>query len=350
MKKRLLGFFLLCMVVGASAQDIHYSQFFNSPLTLNPALTGLTKGRVRVGAIYRNQWFSGINNGSSGFGNSPYQTPSVFVDAPIKIKEYDIVGVGGMFLYDKAGAGSLGTFQIIASGSYIKSLGVKHNHQLSVGLQIGWTQLKISQADLQFANQFDQNNQFQGSIASNVGLKPNTNYANINIGLLYYGRFSKMLSMYVGGAFYNAASMKYNLEANNEKRDLYYRGNAQVGFDVAFGKYHILPSVLFMQQSTADQLNIGLGFGYDFSEKTTLTLGLYVRGNDITNKYNQADAVIPYFAAEFTSYKIAVSYDATVSKFKAAGAGVGALEISFIYTLMQKGKLPLNNFLYCPRY
>jgi len=39
-----------------SAQDPHFSQFFASPLTLNPAFTGKFDGTVRAAGNYRNQW------------------------------------------------------------------------------------------------------------------------------------------------------------------------------------------------------------------------------------------------------------------------------------------------------
>lgn len=347
MKKLILGFSLIFSVL-VSAQDIHYSQFYNSPLTLNPALTGLTKGTFRAGAIYRNQWFTGVN---SGFFNSPYQTPSVFVDAPLKVFKNDAVGVGGMFLYDKAGAGSFGTFQGIISGSYIKTMGMMNNHQLSAGVQVGYTQLRLKQSDLRFANQFDNNNEFDNGIASNVGLKPNVGYVNANIGLLYYGKLSKRFSLYVGGAFFNASSMKHNLETANSKRTLYYRYNAQAGADISFGKFHILPSILYMQQQTADQLNAGLGFGIDFDPKASLTLGIYTRANNIVNKDGQAESVIPYVGAEYNNFKVAASYDVTLTPFKQAGSAVGALEISVTYLFIKEPpKLTSIHWIFSPRF
>lgn len=350
MRKYIYVIFLL-FSAATSAQDPHYTQFFNSPLTHNPAMTGLINGAVRVGAIYRNQWFSGVNYTSgTGFFNSPYQTPSVYIDAPISVFGKDAVGIGGSFLYDRAGAGSFGTFQGVLSASYIKALGKANNHQLSAGFQVGYTQLRLTQDDLRFANQHEQNNQFNGSIASNVGLQPNVGYVNANIGLLYYGRFSPRLSMYVGGAFFNAATMKYNLEAANAKRTLYYRYNVQLGFDVKFGKFHILPSILFMQQQKADQLNAGLGFGFDFDLKNSMTLGVYTRSNNLATNDRQAESVIPYLGVTLNSFKIAVSYDVTLTGFKQAGSGVGALEVSLIYIIPSKAAGELTNMLFCPRF
>ena len=49
---------LFVLSADISAQDIHFSMFYASPITLNPALTGVFDGTYRVAAIYRNQWQS----------------------------------------------------------------------------------------------------------------------------------------------------------------------------------------------------------------------------------------------------------------------------------------------------
>ncbi len=46
---------LLLGVSSVNAQDIHFSQFFASPLNLNPATTGVLSCDMRFSAIYRNQ-------------------------------------------------------------------------------------------------------------------------------------------------------------------------------------------------------------------------------------------------------------------------------------------------------
>ena len=58
-------FFTLLVLVFITAitqaQDPHFSQFFSSPLTINPAFTGKFNGSFRVTGNYRNQWPT-INN------------------------------------------------------------------------------------------------------------------------------------------------------------------------------------------------------------------------------------------------------------------------------------------------
>ncbi len=87
MKKIVYFFLLLTLAMGsAMGQDPGFSQFFASPLTLNPALTGKFNGVVRVAGNYRNQW-PAINNA--------YITSTVSVDAPIlknKLPETDVWG------------------------------------------------------------------------------------------------------------------------------------------------------------------------------------------------------------------------------------------------------------------
>ena len=53
MMRRLLMFLSFCALLStAKSQDIHFSQYYASPLTLNPALTGLHGGDFRAVVNY----------------------------------------------------------------------------------------------------------------------------------------------------------------------------------------------------------------------------------------------------------------------------------------------------------
>jgi len=56
--KYYLSFLGLALCFSAGAQDIHFSQFFETPLLRNPALAGIFTGDVRIQAVYRTQWAS----------------------------------------------------------------------------------------------------------------------------------------------------------------------------------------------------------------------------------------------------------------------------------------------------
>ncbi len=95
---------LVCMMT-ANAQDPSFSQFFSSPLNVNPALTGSINGKWRVISNYRTQWIG---------PSYPYQTGTISADSKIFqnvpgnfVDENTRVGVGGMFMYDQAMSGVL---------------------------------------------------------------------------------------------------------------------------------------------------------------------------------------------------------------------------------------------------
>src|SRR3954452_7603802 len=80
-------------VVPAFAQDPSFSQFFSSPLNVDPALTGNINADWRLISNIRNQWM-----GSS----SPYVTGTVSFDTKLlttriaNIPEGNYFGVGSM--------------------------------------------------------------------------------------------------------------------------------------------------------------------------------------------------------------------------------------------------------------
>ena len=79
MKKLYKPVILLSTIILAGltsfAQDHMYSQFFNSPLYLNPALTGQFEGDLRMNLIYRNQWTTVPGNLSYVSASIDYNVP-----------------------------------------------------------------------------------------------------------------------------------------------------------------------------------------------------------------------------------------------------------------------------------
>src|SRR6187399_1622165 len=92
------------------AQDLHFSQFFNSPLTTNPANTGfIPDADYRIGAHYRNQW--------SAVMTVPYKTISAFADAQFfrDRLENGWMGFGLVLLNDEAGRGGMTSTKVYGS-------------------------------------------------------------------------------------------------------------------------------------------------------------------------------------------------------------------------------------------
>ena len=128
--KKLILFIAVLLVHGYSyAQDPHFSQFFASPLTINPANTGNFSGSLRAALNSRTQ-LPEFNN--------PYATKTLSLDAPIfkkYIKEDDKLSVGLLILSDQSGNKLLNDNNIAASVSYSKALDENANHSIAVGFQ-----------------------------------------------------------------------------------------------------------------------------------------------------------------------------------------------------------------------
>src|SRR3982750_5019405 len=109
---------LCCNLQHAGAQDLHFSQYFNNPLLVNPANTGFApEVDYRVGVSYRNQYSSLIAN--------PYKTMSAWGDAQLFNNRFDNgwMGIGGAILSDVAGSGNLSSTRAFGSVAYPHFLG-----------------------------------------------------------------------------------------------------------------------------------------------------------------------------------------------------------------------------------
>ncbi len=183
--KRII-YVLLCIIYffpGISqAQDPAFSQFFASPLTLNPALTGKFSGSVRVAGNYRNQWPQ-INNA--------FITSTISVDGNIltnKITNGDAWGIGLMTMTDRTANGILTSNYVSISTSYQKALDENGWNQIGIGFQGSYASKRLDGTKLNFEDQLDQQGGWSltqfGAVS---GHQVNLSYFDLNVGVLYNG-------------------------------------------------------------------------------------------------------------------------------------------------------------------
>lgn len=146
-KPLLLSIIFLLLGSGMlSAQDFHYSQFYNNPLHLNPALTGVFGGDARVTANYKSQWPT---------VPVEYQTFTAAYDRKFfrKLDKPGIWSAGVAFNYDRAGDSKLTWADIDGNVSYTAYL--SQTAFLTVGGQIGVVSRSFNEDNLRFDNQFN---------------------------------------------------------------------------------------------------------------------------------------------------------------------------------------------------
>ncbi|MBC8173792.1 MAG: PorP/SprF family type IX secretion system membrane protein [Chitinophagales bacterium] len=337
MKKfdKLIVVIILLVSFSASAQDIHFSQYNQAPLALNPALTGNFGCDWRAGLNYRDQWSS---------VPAPYKTYSAFFDMPLikGIGQGDALGAGLMLYNDVSGDGNLSNLTIGLSAAYHKILTT--NHYVSLGVQGAFTQKSIQWDQLYFANQFD-GAQFNPGI---LNLEPYSgqNISNIDValGLVYKGKFNSWLTAELGGALHHLTSPPESF-LGDDANALGMRITAHGRFIVNITKnFSIVPSGLFMTQSGAKEIVAGADLGYYLKNPNfpaTFYLGASTRFDD---------AIIPHIALDYKNFKLGLTYDVNNSPLEVATNGQGGLEVSLVYTGCILPIVPDQYILPCPRY
>lgn len=328
--------FITMLVFFASllcAQDIHFSQFYASPLTLNPALSGFHDGTFRVAGIYRNQWRS---------VTTPFQTYGASFDMRLlqkKLKK-DVFGVGGSIVYDKAGDGDLSNMGIMASASYHKALGQGSKHFIGIGLQGGFVQRSLNTSSLSFPSQYS-NGTFDLSIPNGEqNLNDNTGYFDMNAGVLWSSKFGSRLGVFAGGTIFHVIPPTESFLNDNNKLSMRYLAHA--GLNVKASEHiYITPNFLFMHQNAAREINCGAALEYHFKDanNTIVSLGGW---------YRVEDAAVVSASVEHRGIRLGVAYDVNTSPLEPASNNRGAFEIALIYIgKIKKTDAPV--LVPCPR-
>lgn len=321
----------LCLL----AQDPHFSQFFSSPLTLNPAFTGKFDGTVRIAGNYRNQWPT---------INRAYQTATVSVDLPIMengIRENDIWGIGFMGYTDKSANGAVKFNFFSASTAYNIGLDEDGYHQIGAGFQATYANMMINTSELKFEDQLTTSG-FTG-VTSEVfnGSTLKNNYVDVNAGILYSGSNTDKDHYYAGVSMYHINRPKQQftgaLYLLNPRTTFHAGGYFPVGEN---GFLHL--SGLTSIQAKASETVIGGAFQLQAGTATminpiNLYAGAWLRFND---------AIIPYFGIEINDARLGITYDVNTSKLKSASSSQGGIEISLIYINRPSDRKTVR----CPRF
>ncbi len=125
-------FGMLGIAVTITAQDIHFSQFYETPLYRNPALAGIVNGDIRVQALYRTQWNSIAHAYKTGSLNAEYKMPVG--------KNDDYLTLGMELFYDRAGTTEFTSTHVMPALNFHKSISTDRNMYLSAGFMAGFVQ------------------------------------------------------------------------------------------------------------------------------------------------------------------------------------------------------------------
>jgi len=345
MKKILLGVSAaMVLATSAMAQDPHYTQYFASPLTLNPALTGLTQCDIRLAANYRSQWASVSPN--------PYITGTISYDMATmkdKLNNGDAVGFGVIGLFDRSGLGGLQDITVGVSAAYHKAFGIEKQNTLSLGIQGALVQKNIDFNKLKFEDQFEPSTGGTPYTTSEKLSNADLTYPDFNIGLMYSGRVSEHATAYAGLSAYHLTEPVESFLGESHKIHSRYTGYLGGSFDLN-ENIVLYASGLYQTQATASEILAGAAVGFvlnpghdeEFAKNTLLYLGGW---------YRYGDAISPYIGFEWSKMKLGISYDVNLSSFTPATNGNGGYEISLIFNgCINKRELTHTPNMACPRF
>lgn len=318
--------FTILLLIGimtvAKAQDNHFSMFYNSPLSLNPAMTGLMVEDIRGVVQYRSQWQS---------VTVPYTTTLASVDANI-MKGYlrdDFVGVGLMVYNDKAGDAEFRNTQVALSASYNKDLSGEGNHYLSGGFQIGFGQQAVNFNKLLFDSQFD-GEALNPQIASGENLsRANFVYLDMAAGVAWFFKPTKYTSAYAGFAVshLNEPNMSFIQGAENP---LYMKwtGHAGVEFPVTDG-LSLVPRAVVLFQGPHREVNVGGMLKFRVNSQLSDDYGQTAFYLGTMHRVGDAQIIIAKY--DINKFSFAASYDFNISSLDIASRSNGGFEIGITY-------------------
>lgn len=313
----LMGFVFCLLAVHVNGQGLNFSQYFNTPMLVNPANTGFNPDfDYRIGGNYRNQW---ANVGT------PFRTMSLWGDTKLFGNRFENgwMGVGAALYSDRAGNGNLVATNGYASVAYHQMLG--YNSLLSGGFSVGFINKRIDIAKLNFDNQW--NGQFFDiSIPSNEPfLFSQTTFVDLQVGMNY--------------AYFASDNFYFNLGVSakhvNRPRESFLSPTAVdarlnprfTGFVNASIKLEDLwivnPNIYVSKMGNAWETVLGFNANRNLSGdgEQQMILGLY---------YRHKDAVIPMVGYQVNDTRFTFNYDATVSNLGNINGYRGAYEISII--------------------
>ena len=302
-------------------QDIHFSQYYNSPLRMNPALNGI------------------FNQDSRFIGNSKLQWQSVPVSYKTMAISYDtkvlsqkrsngFYAWGLLMDYDWSGDSKLGNFHTAINGAYVKKIGDRS--LISIGFQMGLIQRHFTSDDLTFDRQFNGDIYDPKRGSGEIYDSRNKLIFDLGTGINYrYQMSDKRTKFDFGGAIFHPHSPN----ASFSKSDVVRLPRRITGYILttvkATKKIDGIFNIYGQNQGNFNEFYGGGGIRYYINQtkynESSMFIGAHYRFGE------SQDALIPMIDFEHRNWKVGLSYDYTFSGFQIANNGRGGPELSFQY-------------------
>jgi len=326
----------------SEAQDIHFSQFSETPLLRNPALAGIFSGDIRVQAVFRNQWSS---------VTVPFQTSALNAEYKLPVGQADdFLTIGGAVLYDKAGSISLTSTHVLPTLNYHKSLSEYRNMYLSAGFSAGLVQRKYDLSKMTTNSQFDGMDYDPSLGTGELFSNGNYMYFDGSAGLSFNSQIGENVddNFYIGVAYHHFnRSAKGSFSGNLNSPNVDPKWVYSAGLKTNVNDYSYLTFYGdYSSQGPHTEIIGGMLYSLKLDEspddpRYVFTGGGFLRWND---------AFVPVVKLQTSPLTFALSYDVNISQLKSSSQSRGGFELSVSYQKFLDRDNPLRNAVRCPAF
>jgi len=332
-----LSFVLTLCFIKVAAQDIHFSEFYLSPIINNPALTGVFTEDYKAGAIYRSQWNT---------VTTPFTTSLIDIETKIKVNEVnDYVSFGLLGYSDKAGSIGFQTTGFYPAINYSKSLEDKYTSYISFGFTGGLIQRNMDISKMTFDEQYVNGNYDPSSATGEQILNNKISYWDLGAGVSFNSSFDmdNKANYFLGAAAYHFTSPKnsvYGDATSNLKIRWVFNGgvNYEMNEEYAIQLYANIMSQKPYQEVVVGGMGKWTVPGPSNDPEFALSMGAFYRVND---------AIIPTVRITFKKTTIGITYDVNNSTLKDATKAQGGFEMSIFFS---GSFLSVTDQHLCPRF
>ena len=324
----------LSLITSLHAQDPSFSQFFSSPLNVNPALTANINSDWRAISNYRSQWIGAA---------SPYVTGTISYDTKILqnknafIEENNYLGFGGMLMFDRGMGGvAKSTFASLNLSYNIKLVDGDTKHRLGIGFGATYGKRTVDYSRLNFEEQYTGSGFNTNLPTGETALSDMKGFISVNTGLTYTIN-SANSNFDIGIAAFHVNTPKQTF-LQDPKEDLAIRKVAHADFETFLNDRTILfANTIFQQQRSATYFSIGGGLGYYLGDDKgpILNGGIW---------YWKENGIIPYVGLAINNFQFGLTYDITTNKLSQSAQKPSSVEISLIF----RGSRKVSKSIPCP--
>jgi type IX secretion system PorP/SprF family membrane protein len=332
MKSQFITRTLLALAITGtlSAQDIHFSQYAETPSIINPALAGVTYN-TRVIGNFKDQWAT---------VGTRYRSMGLSFEQTIKHKKLknNYFAIAANIFRDEAGDAHLRTLNPNLGVNFLQK--INKRMKLSTGMQAGFNYKTIDISGLRWGEQYN-GYTYQETLPTGEST-PRSSITSFDVGAginLNYVQSDKFLSAKnaakfdVGLSAYHYSLGRSSFIATSEKLATRFCTYFNGDFNIPNSINAIMPSFLYMKQAGSSEFIAGALFKFILGDPSTYTSLKKPRAISLGGYYRFKDAIIPSILFQYNKYALGVSYDINISPLTPASNRQGGLEFMLRYNI-----------------